>query len=85
MDKTNKRLQSELDDNVVELDHSRSVISQLEKKQRQFDKALSDEKQISAKYAEERDTAERQAREKETKALSLSHEVDEMKDKVSFS
>jgi len=67
---------------VVELDHSRSIISQLEKKQRQFDKALNDEKQISAKYTEERENAERQAREKETKALSLSHELDEAKDRV---
>ena len=73
-----------MDDNIIELDHARSVISQLEKKQRQFDKALNDEKVISSKYAEERDNAERQAREKETKALSLSHEVDEMKDKVTF-
>ena len=85
MEKTNKRLQADLDDATVELDQNRSVISQLEKKQRQFDKALSDERHISAKIAEERDQAERTAREKETKAISLSHECDELRDRVSFS
>ena len=83
VDKTNKRLQAEVDDLSVELDHNRGIVSQLEKKQRQFDKALADERLISAKYAEERDLAERTAREKETKAISLSHETDELKDKVS--
>ena len=66
----------------MELDHNRTVISQLEKKQRQFDKALADERHISAKIAEDRDQAERTAREKETKAISLSHECDELKDRV---
>ena len=82
LDKTNKRLQADVDDLSVETDHNRSVISQLEKKQRQFDKALNDEKQVSAKYAEERDAAERTAREKETKAISLGHECDELKERV---
>lgn len=38
---------------------------------------LAEEKNISARYAEERDRAEAEAREKETKALSLSRALEE--------
>lgn len=38
---------------------------------------LAEEKTISAKYAEERDRAEAEAREKETKALSLARAFEE--------
>lgn len=82
LDKTNKRLQLEVDDINLELDRYRQQLSQMEKKQRQFDKSLADEKIISAKYAEERDAAERSAREKETKAISLQHQCEEYQDKV---
>lgn len=38
---------------------------------------LAEEKSISARYAEERDRAEAEAREKETKALSLARALEE--------
>lgn len=38
---------------------------------------MAEEKNISAKYAEERDRAEAEAREKETKALSLARALEE--------
>lgn len=38
---------------------------------------LAEEKSISSKYADERDRAEAEAREKETKALSLARALDE--------
>ncbi len=38
---------------------------------------LAEEKSISARYAEERDRAEAEAREKETKALSMARALDE--------
>ena len=38
---------------------------------------LAEEKNISARYAEERDRAEAEAREKETKALSLARALEE--------
>ena len=38
---------------------------------------LAEEKSISSKYADERDRAEAEAREKETKALSLTRALDE--------
>ncbi|XP_029413385.1 myosin-10 [Nannospalax galili] len=77
LEKTKNRLQQELDDLTVDLDHQRQIVSNLEKKQKKFDQLLAEEKNISARYAEERDRAEAEAREKETKALSLSRALEE--------
>ncbi|XP_072339298.1 myosin-10 isoform X2 [Scyliorhinus torazame] len=77
MEKTKNRLQQELDDLLVDLDHQRQIVSNLEKKQKKFDQMLAEEKNISARYAEERDRAEAEAREKETKTLSLTRALDE--------
>ncbi|XP_029950485.1 myosin-10 isoform X5 [Salarias fasciatus] len=77
MEKTKNRLQQELDDQTVDLDHQRQIVSNLEKKQKKFDQMLAEEKTISARYAEERDRAEAEAREKETKALSMARELEE--------
>ncbi|KAF7220670.1 myosin-10 isoform X3 [Nothobranchius furzeri] len=77
MEKTKTRLQQELDDLTVDLDHQRQIVSSLEKKQKKFDQMLAEEKSISARYAEERDHAEAEAREKETKALSMTRALDE--------
>ncbi|KAM9843599.1 myosin-10-like isoform 1-T1 [Aulostomus maculatus] len=77
MEKTKTRLQQELDDLTVDLDHQRQIVSSLEKKQKKFDQMLAEEKSISARYAEERDRAEAEAREKETKALSMTRALDE--------
>ncbi|KAM5152351.1 myosin-11 isoform 3-T3 [Mantella aurantiaca] len=77
LEKTKNRLQQELDDLVVDLDNQRQLVSNLEKKQKKFDQMLAEEKNISSKYADERDRAEAEAREKETKALSLAKALDE--------
>nr|XP_008529122.1 PREDICTED: myosin-11 [Equus przewalskii] len=77
LEKTKNRLQQELDDLVVDLDNQRQLVSNLEKKQRKFDQLLAEEKSISSKYADERDRAEAEAREKETKALSLARALEE--------
>ncbi|KAM7114374.1 myosin-9 [Molossus nigricans] len=77
LEKTKTRLQQELDDLLVDLDHQRQSVSNLEKKQKKFDQLLAEEKNVSAKYAEERDRAEAEAREKETKALSLARALEE--------
>uniref|UniRef100_A0A668AJS1 Myosin, heavy chain 10, non-muscle n=1 Tax=Myripristis murdjan TaxID=586833 RepID=A0A668AJS1_9TELE len=80
MEKTKNRLQQELDDLMVDLDHQRQIVSNLEKKQKKFDQMLAEEKTISARYAEERDRAEAEAREKETKALSMARALEEALD-----
>ncbi|XP_041077288.1 myosin-10-like isoform X4 [Polyodon spathula] len=77
MEKTKNRLQQELEDLMVDLDHQRQIVSNLEKKQKKFDQMLAEEKNISARYADERDRAEAEAREKETKALALTRALDE--------
>uniref|UniRef100_A0A7N6BHN0 Myosin-9 n=1 Tax=Anabas testudineus TaxID=64144 RepID=A0A7N6BHN0_ANATE len=76
LDKTKTRLQQELDDLLVDQDHLRQIVSNLEKKQKKFDQMLAEEKNISARYAEERDRAEAEAREKETRALALTRELE---------
>ncbi|XP_030582468.1 myosin-9a isoform X2 [Archocentrus centrarchus] len=78
LDKTKTRLQQELDDLVVDQDHLRQTVSNLEKKQKKFDQMLAEEKNISTRYAEERDKAEAEAREKETRALNLARELEAM-------
>lgn len=37
LEKTKNRLQQELDDLIVDLDHQRQIVSNLEKKQKKFD------------------------------------------------
>uniref|UniRef100_A0A673CPS7 Myosin-9 n=1 Tax=Sphaeramia orbicularis TaxID=375764 RepID=A0A673CPS7_9TELE len=80
LDKTKKRLQQELDDQIVEQDNVRQMVSNLERKQKKFDQMLAEEKTISTQYAEERDKAEAEAREKETRALTLARDLEVMTD-----
>uniref|UniRef100_A0A8C1NPL3 Myosin, heavy chain 9b, non-muscle n=1 Tax=Cyprinus carpio TaxID=7962 RepID=A0A8C1NPL3_CYPCA len=80
LDKTKTRLQQELDDMVVDQDHLRQIVSNLEKKQKKFDQMLAEEKSISSRYAEERDRAEAEAREKETRVLALARELEALRD-----
>uniref|UniRef100_A0A3B3RW47 Myosin-9 n=1 Tax=Paramormyrops kingsleyae TaxID=1676925 RepID=A0A3B3RW47_9TELE len=80
MEKTKTRLQQELDDLTVDQDHLRQIVSNLEKKQKKFDQMLAEEKSISSRYAEERDRAEAEAREKETRALALARELETLID-----
>ncbi|XP_059418252.1 myosin-9-like isoform X3 [Carassius carassius] len=80
LDKTKTRLQQELDDMLVDQDHLRQIVSNLEKKQKKFDQMLAEEKSVSARYAEERDRAEAEAREKETRVLALARELDTIRD-----
>ncbi|XP_008304665.1 myosin-9-like isoform X1 [Stegastes partitus] len=80
LDKTKTRLQQELDDMVLDQDHLRQTVANLEKKQKKFDQMLAEEKNISARYAEERDRAEAEAREKETRALALTRELESLMD-----
>lgn len=82
LDKSKKKLQSELEDATIELEVQRTKVLELEKKQKNFDKVLAEEKVISEQFAQERDAAERDAREKETKVLSLTRELDEAYEKI---
>uniref|UniRef100_A0A8C2PY89 Myosin, heavy chain 9a, non-muscle n=1 Tax=Cyprinus carpio TaxID=7962 RepID=A0A8C2PY89_CYPCA len=80
LEKTKTRLQRELDDVLVDQAHLRQTVQELERKQKKFDQMLAEEKTISQKYAEERDRAEAEAREKETRALTLTRELEAITD-----
>ncbi|XP_016122315.1 myosin-9a [Sinocyclocheilus grahami] len=80
LEKTKTRLQRELDDVLVDQSHLRQTVQDLERKQKKFDQMLAEEKNISQKYAEERDHAEAEAREKETRALTLTRELEAITD-----
>ncbi|XP_065570729.1 myosin heavy chain, non-muscle-like isoform X3 [Artemia franciscana] len=88
LEKSKKKLQAELEDIIVDLentyeditidlDSQRAKVIELEKKLRNFDKVLAEEKANSERFVSERDAAERDAREKETKVLSLSRDLEE--------
>jgi myosin protein heavy chain len=77
LEKSRKKIQAELEDATIDLEAQRSKVMELEKKQRNFDKILSEEKAISARISEERDNAEREAREKETKLLSMTRALED--------
>ncbi|XP_019717408.1 myosin-9-like isoform X1 [Hippocampus comes] len=80
LEKTKTRLQQELDDLMVDQDNLRQVVSNLDRKQKKFDQMLAEEKNTSTRYAEERDKAEADAREKDTRALTLARELESMTD-----
>ena len=61
-------------------DHLQQNVTNLEKNQKEFDQRLSEERSISARYAEERDRAETEAREKETRVLALTRELESQSD-----
>ncbi|XP_068193831.1 myosin-11-like isoform X2 [Antennarius striatus] len=77
LEKSRGRLQQELEDVLMDLDNQRQLVSNLEKKQKKFDQMLAEERSVSGKFAEERDRAEAEAREKETKVLALARALEE--------
>ncbi|XP_030640888.1 myosin-10 isoform X2 [Chanos chanos] len=72
-----ERLREEIEDMTIALQRERQNCSALEKRQKKFDQSLAEEKAISARLAEERDRAEAESREKETRFLSLSRALQE--------
>merc|ERR1719458_2502963 len=77
LDKSKKKLAAELEDANLELDTHRSKVLDLEKKQRNFDKILAEEKMNADRIAGERDNAEREARDKETRLLNMNRELED--------
>ena len=67
---------------MVNLESTRSQISNLEKKQKKFDTQFAEKIALADKNASERDDAEARARQAETKSLSLTRELEELQDKL---
>ncbi|XP_059059196.1 myosin heavy chain, non-muscle [Achroia grisella] len=82
LDKSKKKIQAELEDANIDLEAQRAKVMELEKKQKSFDKVVSEERAVAERYAAERDAAERDARDKETRVLSLTRDLDEAAEKV---
>jgi len=78
LDKSKKKMSQELDDANIELESHRTKVLELEKKQRNFDKILAEEKLNGERISAERDNAERDAREKETKLLNLNRDLEDL-------
>uniref|UniRef100_A0A3Q3R9Z7 Myosin, heavy chain 11b, smooth muscle n=1 Tax=Monopterus albus TaxID=43700 RepID=A0A3Q3R9Z7_MONAL len=77
LEKSRFRLQQELEDVLMDLDNKQQLVSNLERKQKKFDQMLAEERAVSCKFAEERDRAEAEAREKETRVLALARALEE--------
>ncbi|KAA0703022.1 B Myosin heavy chain 10 Myosin heavy chain, non-muscle IIb Non-muscle myosin heavy chain [Triplophysa tibetana] len=77
MERQKERLREEIEDMTIALQRERQNCTALEKRQKKFDQCLAEEKAVSARLLEERDRAEAESREKETRFLSLSRALQE--------
>ncbi|XP_067305198.1 myosin-10 isoform X5 [Pseudorasbora parva] len=77
IERQKERLREEIDDITIALQRERQNCTALEKRQKKFDQCLAEEKAVSARLLEERDRAEAESREKETRFLSLSRALQE--------
>uniref|UniRef100_W5LI11 Myosin, heavy chain 14, non-muscle n=1 Tax=Astyanax mexicanus TaxID=7994 RepID=W5LI11_ASTMX len=77
VERQKERLREEIEDMTIALQRERQNCTALEKRQKKFDQSLAEEKAVSARLAEERDRAEAESREKETRFLALSRELQE--------
>ena len=64
------------------MENQRHSCVNLEKKQRQFDKQLQEERLIATTRAEERDQSQARERAAESKAFSLQREIEELTDRT---
>ncbi|XP_068425342.1 myosin-10 isoform X2 [Clinocottus analis] len=80
VERQRERLREEIEDMTLALQRERQNCAALEKRQKKFDQCLAEEKAVSARMAEERDRAEADSREKETRHLALSRALQEAQD-----
>ncbi|XP_049903784.1 myosin-10 isoform X6 [Epinephelus moara] len=82
VERQRERLREEIEDLTLALQRERQNCTALEKRQKKFDQCLAEEKAVSARLAEEKDRAEADSREKETKCLALSRALQETQDQA---
>ncbi|XP_055766155.1 myosin-10-like isoform X1 [Salvelinus fontinalis] len=80
VERQRERLREEIEDMTLALQREKQNCTTLEKRQKKFDQCLSEEKAVSARLAEERDRAEADSREKETRSLALARALQEAQD-----
>ena len=82
MDKTRNRLQGEVSDLTADLERSNAAAAQLDKKQRNFDKILAEEKQKQEELQVELELSQKEVREKQTELFTLKNGCEEMIDNL---
>ncbi|KAJ8005080.1 hypothetical protein DPEC_G00142940 [Dallia pectoralis] len=80
VDRQRERLREEIEDMTLALQRERQNCTALEKRQKKFDQCLAEEKTVSARLAEERDRAEADCREKDTRSMGLTRALQEAQD-----
>ncbi|XP_051921866.1 myosin-10 isoform X5 [Hippocampus zosterae] len=80
VERQRERLREEIEDMTLALQRERQNCTALEKRQKKFDQCLAEEKAVSARLAEEKDRAEADSRDKETRYLALSRALQEAQD-----
>ncbi|CAL8290473.1 unnamed protein product [Merluccius merluccius] len=80
VERQRERLREEIEDMTLALQRERQNCSALEKRQKKFDQCLAEEKAVSARLVEEKDRAEADNREKETRSLALARALQEAQD-----
>ncbi|XP_068592506.1 myosin-10 isoform X2 [Cebidichthys violaceus] len=80
VERQRERLREEIEDMTLALQRERQNCTALEKRQKKFDQCLAEEKAVSARLAEEKDRAEADSREKETRHMALSRALQEAQD-----
>ncbi|XP_065813749.1 myosin-10 isoform X1 [Labrus bergylta] len=80
VERQRERLREEIEDMTLALQRERQNCMALEKRQKKFDQCLAEEKAVSARLSEEKDRAEADSREKDTRYLSLSRALQEAQD-----
>ncbi|KAI6652359.1 Myosin heavy chain, non-muscle-like [Oopsacas minuta] len=79
--KSKKRLQLELDDFIHDLESQKASYANLEKKQKKFDSAFADERATAEQLAQEKDMADKEARQATTRLLALRGEMEDLTDR----
>ncbi|VDM60142.1 unnamed protein product [Angiostrongylus costaricensis] len=74
-----KKLQQELEDANIELENVRTASREMEKRQKKFDMQLAEERANVQKVTLERDTHAQELRGRETRILSLTNELEQLK------
>ncbi|XP_019724510.1 myosin-10 isoform X5 [Hippocampus comes] len=80
VERQRERLREEIEDMTLALQRERQNCTALEKRQKKFDQCLAEEKAVSTRLAEEKDRAEADSRDKETRYLALSRALQEAQD-----
>ncbi|XP_077453916.1 uncharacterized protein myh14 isoform X6 [Stigmatopora argus] len=80
VERQRERLREEIEDLTLALQRERQNCTALEKRQKKFDQCVAEEKAVSTRLAEEKDRAEADSREKETRHLALSRALQETQD-----